>query len=245
MGINPGRYPELDACRGVAIVLMIFFHFFVDLTFLGLPGPDPFSGLLHILGLSTATLFIGIAGISAHIKIEKTPGFRNQMWAFTQRGGKLLLIGFGITSVTWWYLNGEGYVVFGILHLIGCALVMTPLLRRLGYFGLLPAFVILTISYGALLPPGPLWMAWSGVHPEDFVSVDYTPLIPWLSVFLAGLSVGKFLYPSGIPRYSLRPQNGMLLSLFGVAGRHSLAIYLIHQPVLILLLSALSGNILD
>ncbi|MDD3575037.1 MAG: heparan-alpha-glucosaminide N-acetyltransferase domain-containing protein, partial [Methanospirillum sp.] len=43
MGSWHGRYPELDACRGIAILMMVFFHFLVDLAFLRIPGPDPFS----------------------------------------------------------------------------------------------------------------------------------------------------------------------------------------------------------
>ncbi len=236
MGSYQGRYPELDAFRGIAILMMICFHFFVDLAFLGLPGPDPYSGFLRIFGMLTTISFIGIAGISAHLKTEKTPGICDQISVFLRRGGELLLIGFGITIVTWLVMDGEGYVVFGILHLIGTALILTPLLYRLKYAGLILATALFLVAYTELLPSGPLWLAWSGICPEDFYSVDYAPLIPWLSVFLLGLSAGRFLFPSGNPRYALSTPHQPVIYL-AYLGRHSLVIYLIHQPVLFLLIT--------
>ena len=114
----PARYPELDAFRGTAVIMMVIFHFFIDLSFLGIEGPDPYTGVLKGFGIVTASLFLIIAGISAHITYEKTRSSTGQNQEFIKRGTKLILIGLGITLVTWWFLQGEGYVVFGILHLI-------------------------------------------------------------------------------------------------------------------------------
>jgi len=238
MELHHGRYPGLDACRGIAILMMVSYHLFVDLDFIGIPGPNPFSGPLKYFGFLTTISFIGIAGMSAHLKSEKNRGFWRQIRAFLKRGGELLLIGAGISLVTWWVMQGEGYVVFGILHLIGTALILAPFLYRLGYYGLIPAGGLILIAVFGL-PAGPLWLAWIGICPEDFYSVDYTPLIPWLSVFMIGLSTGRILFPSGYPRYSLKlPEKPVRCLAF--FGRHSLAIYLIHQPVLFLLILTFS-----
>ena len=242
MGSWHGRYPELDACRGIAILMMVFFHFFVDLAFLRIPGPDPFSFPLRTFGLLTTILFIGIAGISAHLKTEKTSGIFNQVFAFLKRGGELILIGIGISIITWLILDGEGYVIFGVLHLIGTALILTPFLHRSGYYAILPAIGLIIIYYAGLLPTGSLWLVWSGIRPDDFYSVDYTPLIPWLSVFIFGLSAGRLFFPSGHPRFGLNivPKSVSYLALI---GRHSLLIYLIHQPILFFLITVFSGLI--
>ncbi|HOJ96318.1 MAG TPA: heparan-alpha-glucosaminide N-acetyltransferase [Methanospirillum sp.] len=234
MELHHGRYPGLDACRGIAILMMVSYHFFVDLDFIGIPGPDPFSSPLKCFGVLTTISFIGIAGISAHLKSEKTHGFMKQIRAFLKRGGELLLIGVGISLITWWVMQGVGYVVFGILHLIGTALILTPFLYRLGHYGLLLAAGLIMIAVFGL-PAGPLWLAWIGICPVDFYSVDYTPVIPWLSVFIFGLSTGRFFFPSGYPRYFLNtPEKPVRCLAF--LGRHSLVIYLIHQPVLFLLI---------
>lgn len=235
---NPGRYPELDAARGLAVMMMIFFHFFVDLSFLGLKGPDPFSGHLRIFGLLTASMFIFIAGLSAHIKAEKNT--KGQVISFLYRGGELILIGIGITVVTWIYLGGEGYVIFGILSLIGSALILTPVFHKTGYYSLFLAAIILFITFFVPLPNGPLWMAPWGIHPDMFVSVDYTPLIPWLAVYLFGLSAGRIVYPQGKQRW-ITGKIPRFFTPFAIIGKRSLLIYLVHQPVMILLLSALTG----
>ncbi|HPY60384.1 MAG TPA: heparan-alpha-glucosaminide N-acetyltransferase [Methanospirillum sp.] len=242
MGSHRGRYPELDACRGIAILMMILFHFFVDLAFLGLKGPDPFTFPLRLFGLLTAISFVGIAGVSAHLKIEKIPDINRQISAFLRRGGELILIGAGITIITWFVMDGEGYVVFGILHLIGTALILAPLLYRSGYYGLLFATVLIIISLTGLLPSGPLWLAWSGICPDDFYSVDYTPLIPWLSVFILGLYSGRLIFPSGHAVYAFDTHKKPVLFLAFI-GRQSLFIYLVHQPVLFILIMAFTGMI--
>lgn len=242
MAVHQGRYPELDACRGIAIVMMIIFHFFVDLVFLGIPGPDPFAGFFRGFGLCTAILFVGIAGVSANIKISKTPDLSDQILSFFRRGVFLLLIGFGITLVTWWILNGHGFVVFGILHLIGVSLILAPFLHRLGYYGIVCAAILLLISYSGILPSGPLWMAWSGMYPTGFYSVDYTPLIPWLSVFLIGLSLGNYFYSKNSSGYLNHFHDSVWMTTLSYLGKKSLLIYLIHQPILITLLILLSGK---
>jgi len=223
--------------------MMVWFHFFVDLEYLGIEGPDPFSGPLRLFGMITTVLFIGIAGISAHLKIEKTSGFMNQLVTFFVRGGKLLGIGFCITLVTWLVLDGEGYVVFGILHLLGTALLLTPFLYRIGYFGLFLAALLIVGSCSVHIPNGPIWLAWLGVVPPLFYSIDYTPLIPWLSVFLIGLSLGRFFFPAGYPRYQIITyQDPMVLQRhLACVGRHSLVIYLIHQPLLFVLIGFCFG----
>lgn len=242
MVTNQNRFPELDMFRGLAVVMMIIFHFFVDLSFLGLSGPDPFSGFLKAFGLCTATMFITIAGISAHIKADKTPGIKNQVFVFLKRGGYLILIGFGISLCTWYFLKGEGYVVFGILHLIGTCLILTPVFHRLYYTNLVIAGILLLFPFYIDLPPAPIWLTWVGLHPEGFFSVDYTPLIPWLAPFLIGLFLGKCFYPKEKRGDTSLSRLTRICNPFIVAGKHSLFIYLIHQPVIIILLVILTGK---
>jgi uncharacterized membrane protein len=241
MTTHPGRFPELDAVRGLAVVMMILYHLFVDLSFLGISGPDPFSGPLKVFGLATASLFILVAGVSAHIKAERTINNRRWYLSFLKRGMELIFIGFGITLVTYWFLNGEGYVLFGILHLIGLSLLLTPFFYRLGRYNIIPVVCIFLYSWFFILPFGPLWMVPTGIHPAEFVSVDYTPVIPWMSVFLIGFLSGGFLFPYGNHRWDLKIKAEKIRYFlpFIITGRHSLIIYLVHQPLLVLILMLL------
>lgn len=238
----PDRYPELDGCRGLAVLLMILYHYFVDLSFFSLPGPDPFSGPLKIFGMCIAIMFIGIAGISAHIKATKTAGFRRQAEVFLKRGGRLILIGFGITVATWWFLKGEGYVVFGILHLIGFGLLLTPVLHRFFILNLIMAIILLFIPYYVEIPHGPIWMAWAGLYPEGFSSVDYTPVIPWIAPFLIGMCIGKVVYPAGKKRYNAKMSDNYRSTFLTTVGQHSLLLYLVHQPFIILILMMITNT---
>jgi uncharacterized membrane protein len=63
---------------------------------------------------------------------------------------------------------------------------------------------------------------------------DYVPLIPWAAPALAGIAVAKALR---IDRWQGRPPTATLRAL-SFPGRHSLVIYLIHQPILIGLFNA-------
>ncbi|HIH26694.1 MAG TPA: DUF1624 domain-containing protein, partial [Methanoregulaceae archaeon] len=76
------------------------------------------------------------------------------------------------------------------------------------------------------------WLLWLGIHPPTFYSVDYTPVFPWLGVVLIGVFFGNIIYPGGRQRW----QPGVpapVKETAGFLGRHSLAIYLIHQPVIL------------
>ena len=65
----------------------------------------------------------------------------------------------------------------------------------------------------------------------DFASSDYFPLHPNLGYFLIGAAIGKTLYRK---KESLLPA----LADYGIwkplcfLGRHSLWVYLLHQPIL-------------
>ena len=77
------------------------------------------------------------------------------------------------------------------------------------------------------------WLAWLGIEP-DFFMIDYWPIFPWFGVMLLGLSAGNLLYSKGNRRFALGatprpPAMGGLTFL----GRHSLLIYLVHQPILV------------
>jgi uncharacterized membrane protein len=144
----------------------------------------------------------------------------------------ILLLGLGITVVTWLLLPG-GYIIFGILHLIGLAILLSPL-----YTGRYWANLVLGAAIVALGPlvaslHGSPLLLWVGVQPSSFYSVDYTPVFPWLGVVLLGVFFGMTVYPSGRRPITYRTITFRPLQFL---GRHSLAIYLIHQPVIIAIL---------
>lgn len=247
MAEKPGsRFSELDACRGIAILMMIVFHLIFDLSFFSLYPVDIQRGFWRYFGYATASLFVSIAGVAVMIRGSRIPpdssGFIIFL-PFLKRGFFLIIVGLGITLVTYIFLQGQGYVVFGILHLIGVSTILAPLFFRIQRFAVLPGVLLVLAGWLIPLSDGPFWLLWVGVCPPGFYSVDYTPLIPWFGVFLIGMGAGSWLYPEGIRSVQIPDRLIRHLSLLTLTGRHSLIIYLIHQPVLLVILGALTGKI--
>jgi uncharacterized membrane protein len=77
-----------------------------------------------------------------------------------------------------------------------------------------------------------------GILPDDYISMgDYLPLVPWLGVFLVGMALGRILYANKETAFPGAPKIVRQLARpFELIGRHSLFVYLIHQPILLAIL---------
>ena len=165
-------------------------------------------------------------------------------------------IGWGmvITLVTGVYME-QWVVIIGILHLIGAATILSipflafrPADTRLHvalYLGLGVALIALG-SYLNRVPVTYPWLVIFGLRPPTLFQFDYFPLLPWFGVCLLGVLAGQVLYPGGVRRFEL-PAWGERAGIKQLSwlGRHSLAIYLIHQPILFgifYLISIFSGT---
>ena len=219
------RIGEIDYFRGIAILLMTIFHLIVDLRDFYAVPIEYLSGFWYYVGRSSAIVFILIAGISSGLNT------RPLRHAFRVLAAALL-----VTVVTYLF-NAETYVRFGILHLLGTAILISPWLQRLAssLLAVLAAVLLvlpvwtdqMAVESGLLLP--------LGIRHSQFVSMDYYPLVPWLAVFLLGMIAGRRIYRSKQPR-RLSPWPGARPLTW--LGRHSLFIYLVHQPLLLAVLSA-------
>ena len=239
--MSGGRFWEIDALRGTAVVMMVIFHTVFSISFFDIRDIDVVHGFWRVFALATATLFILIAGVSLSVSSARA-GAALDGWRVAlknvRRGAGIFLVGMGITLVTWLIIRNE-FVLFGVLHGIGLSIVLSPLFLRLGRANLpLGAGIILLAPFIERIP-GPLSLAWLGVHPADFASLDYVPLVPWLGVFLVGMSLGASLYPGGRRGFSAEGEERPLLRPVTFLGRHSLPIYLVHIPVILLFLALL------
>jgi uncharacterized membrane protein len=244
------RYVEIDTVRGVAILMMILFHSLFDLSFLHVYPVNVVTGFWRYFAYSTASLFLFIAGISltiSHAREEERlagdPERRFRIWEkYLKRGAGIFTCGLLVTFATWLYLR-EGFVIFGILHLIGVSVILAPLFFRFRQLNLLIGAIC--IVTGAILAEvgvaGPLWLLWLGIHPASFTSVDYTPLIPWFGIVLMGMGTGEELYPKGKRSFAVPHLPAFITTPLAFLGRHSLVIYLLHQPVILLLLQLGAG----
>ncbi len=233
------RYWEIDAVRGIAIIMMVIYHLLFDLVYFGAVDIAVTSGFWRAFALTCACTFVFLVGLSLHISRERAiqKGVEGQalVQKFLMRGLFILALGCGITLVTW-YAIGGGYILFGILHLIGLSICLAPLFFSLQKKNLITGVIVLALGLVVTGTVGPLWLAWLGIHPAGFYSLDYEPLIPWFGLVLLGLGAGAYLYPGGHPLRQIQQPCPPVTNLLSAAGRHSLLIYIIHQPILILVM---------
>lgn len=201
---------------------MVLFHLIVDLNdFFGY-SLNYMSGFWYYEGKLSAILFMTVAGISSTLH-------RAQL----KQGSIVLAWGMLITAVTYLY-NPETYVRFGILHLLGTSMLLFRSIRHLSYRILLAAglAIIAAGQWLSVLAASTVLLLPFGITPPGFVSIDYYPLLPWSGLFFCGAALGKILYRE--KRSLLPPFRGT--GSIARLGRHSLLIYLTHQPILLALL---------
>ena len=232
------HYDLLDTVRGLCILSMVAYHGMYDLVdIIGLGAPW-YTGLPgYIWQQSICWTFILLSGMCWQLSRHHV-----------KRG--LLLVGCGaaITLVTGWVMPSQR-ILYGVLNLLGLsALLLIPLekvFRKIpawaGLAGALLLFALTrNVSRGSLgfegfvLCPLPEWLyttdlfAVVGFHSPSFWSTDYFPLLPWFFLFCAGYFLWSGLSKSSRAKELL--QTGVRPLSF--LGRHSLVIYLLHQPVL-------------
>ncbi|MFA4859195.1 heparan-alpha-glucosaminide N-acetyltransferase [Methanoregula sp.] len=237
------RLWEIDCARGIAIIMMVVFHTVFDLSFFGIAPVEVGSGFWRGFAFATATLFLLVVGVSlvvSHAKAVQKLSGAALIKKFVFRGAGIFALGLLVTLATYLYLH-EGFVVFGILHLIGVAVMFSPFLFRFGKKNILIGSVIVLAGLCLHGISGPAYLIPLGIYPVTFYSVDYTPLLPWLGVVLIGLGIGEFLYRDGIRQFPVRNLPDLMVTPLSFLGRHSLIIYLVHQPVIILLLTTIAG----
>lgn len=241
------RFWEIDSLRGVAIITMIIYHFLFDINFFGVYQIDVNGGFLWFMARTTAFTFIFLVGVSltlsssrAEITGQYTGG--GMFKKFLIRGLKIFSLGLLITLVTWIFIPQE-FIMFGVLHFIGISIILAyPFLKRKYLDLILGLFVIGTGIYLANYTFDFNWLLWLGFIPNTLQTVDYFPLFPWFGVILLGLFSGSLLYKNYERRFKLTDlSNTYPVRGFSFLGRNSLVIYLIHQPVLILVLYLLGA----
>lgn len=232
------RLVEIDAARGVAILMMVVYHTVFDLDFLGIAPVDALGAPWRVFAYATASLFLLIVGISlvvSRARAGRDAGGLVPAGKFLRRGAGIFALGLLVTFATWLYLP-QNYVVFGILHLIGVSVMLSPLFFRFERWNIVLGAGVVLAGWAIAGTTGPAFLLPLGIMPPGFASFDYTPLFPWLGVVLVGLGLGSVLYAGGVRQFRIPPVPDRVVAPFTFLGRHSLVIYLIHQPVIILLL---------
>ena len=235
------RFWEVDAARGVAIIMMIVYHSTYDLDTLGGYDIQSTSGHWALFADLTAGLFLFLVGVSLAVSRARTSMTGWKLFGkYLARGLRILAYGMILTVV--FLVLGMGVVAFGILQLIGVSIILAyPFLGLRSTNLVLGALIFAAGQYVLAqdLYSQSFWLLPFGVVPEGVVMPDYRPLLPWFGVVLIGLFFGNVVYGDGRRRAVLTDKAPVLARPLLPLGRNSLFVYLIHQPIIIALLAAL------
>lgn len=221
------RIAEVDALRGVAIVLMVIYHLIFDLNYFGLSKISLYSLQMVLFQRLIALLFVGIVGVSlALCEAGNKKGYLTYLW----RGFKLTNVAILITAVTWIYPH-EAFISFGVIHMIALSSFIAPLFFRLRNWNFLIGLCLIAMGIWLNLQQTDFrFLFWLGVPYPGYEALDYYPMLPWFGVVLIGMAIGWFVYQHGESRLEL---GGKWFKRLEFLGKHSLLIYLLHQVVLV------------
>ena len=226
----PARIDAIDVARAVALGMMAVYHFGFDLLILGFWSIDVTSQPGWVaLARATAASFLFLAGVG--IVLATREGVR---WgAFLRRLGMVGGAAALISAITWFAIP-DAWIFHGILHMIALGSVLALGLR------LLPWYALVTLAVFAMAAPSFAWprvfdhpgLWFLGLARVDIFSNDFVPVFPWMAPMLLGLAAGKVLgaLPAA-PGWTLWRAEGRVPRAAAFLGRHSLAVYLVHQPI--------------
>ena len=239
--VTKERAWELDVLRGVALILMLFMHFSWDMRYEF--GVRAFSylekGWFWSFGHPViVVLFVGVSGICCTFSRSNI-----------KRGLKLLAAALTLTLVTYLITKFAGIeclILFNVLHVLTCGVFLYALISFIEkktnanpaavnvILGLIGLYIVICgcdmhfMDYAAhslwFLPVG---FAITGIPSQ----ADYMPLFPWLGVFLLGCVIGRTCYKEKKTLFARGETMKAIARPVEFIGRHSLIIYLVHQPV--------------
>ncbi len=226
---RPGaaRVEAVDALRGIAIVAMVVYHFVFDLRFFGVVRADfendPFWLGYRAVVLTTFLLLVGVSLVLARESGVGTP-------RFLRRVAVIALCALAATIGSY-VVFPDRFIYFGILHCIALASVLArPLAGRPALaagLGIAAIVAGVALSHPFFDSRATSWLGFTTVKPP---TEDFVPLFPWVGVVLLGLAIGH-----GLVRRDFAPLAPLARAPASLRwlGRHSLAAYMVHQPVLL------------
>ena len=241
--MNKNRYFILDCLRGFALIHMILYHAIWDIVYVfNIDWKWYQSHGAYIWQQCICWTFILLSGFCFAFGKPKY-----------KRGITVFLCGFAITFCTLIFMP-ENLVLFGILTLIGsCMLILTPCKNLLSkcnpYLGFGISFVLFVItrnvndgmlgfeSWKLLELPANLYQnmftAYLGFPNNSFYSTDYFGILPWIFLFLTGFFLNLICERSNL----LKIFEPHVCKPLEWLGQHSLQIYVVHQPIIYVLLT--------
>ena len=225
------RIDAIDLARTIALGAMAVYHFTWDLEFFGhVERGLTLSPGWKLFARCIASSFLILAGIS--LVLAHADGIR---WASFRKRFAMVAGAAALITIATWIAFPDAFIHFGILHQIALASLLGLAFLRLPWPAIaLFAGGVLALPFfwrsGVFDHPA-LW--WTGLAPVPRHSNDYVPVFPWFAAFLAGMALAKGWKAHAPQAWRQRLGTLSVPAWWTWPGRHSLAVYLVHQPVLI------------
>jgi uncharacterized membrane protein len=202
------RINYIDALRGMAVLLMIEQH--LGYWLWNSPAGSinffdyPFLLSFNALGGFAAPVFVTLAGIGVSLFEMRHPDSDSTL---VKRGFVIMIFGYILNAITpSWFSPGSWYV----LHMIGFAIILFPLFRRLNSTVIFFICLIVLASTVVLqnLLDTPSFLSSERMRSLDLqggflrlaLAEGQFPVFPWLYFFLTGIVTGRWLVDSNTSR---------------------------------------------
>ncbi|MCH4053961.1 MAG: DUF1624 domain-containing protein [Atopobiaceae bacterium] len=238
------RVRVFDDARGILILSMVGFHACFDLVNIYGVSIPWYQGIAMAAWRDSISWpFLFIAGCMCA-----------QSRSNLRRSAKYLLVAALIFVVT--YATGiVTPISFGIIFCMGACTLLSWLLGKahlepkgylMGIVLIVAFWCLRDMNWGIVHLPGTEltlpsslyatdWWSWLGFPGPTFASGDYYPVLPYCLLYLAGTAIGTEWSAAGYPDWAKR-RRSRVLEFF---GRNTLQVYILHQPIIILVLTAL------
>jgi uncharacterized membrane protein len=243
------RFVFLDALRGMAIVWMTLYHFCFDLNYFAYLKQDFYADPFWTWQRTViVSLFLFTAGLSQSVAVHQGQNWPRFWRRWAQVAGSALLV-----SVGSYAMYPQSFIYFGVLHGMAVMLLIVRLTAGWGTWLWLLGGAALAMKYIAASAHS-VWpevdflnqnmFNWLGLVSRKPITEDYVPIIPWLGVMWWGMATGSWILlrrPHWVGQAMKMGPAGPAVNALAWLGRWSLSYYLLHQPLLIGLLMAITA----
>jgi uncharacterized membrane protein len=230
------RFDTIDALRGAAIVWMTVYHFCFDLNHAGWLKQNFYTDPVWTWQRTAiVSLFLFCAGLGQAAAVAQGQSWPRFWKRWAQIAGCALLV----TAGSWWMFP-KSFIYFGVLHGIALMLIVVRLSAGWGRWLWVAGAVAIAMkplaAWAHMQWPQldflnlPTWN-WMGLISRKPITEDYVPMFPWLGVMWWGVAAGQWMLAHR--RLALQRPLSRLATPLAWMGRWSLTWYMLHQPILI------------
>lgn len=224
----------LDSIRGIAFCLMFIYHIFVLLNIFNY-NINLNNYYINIIGVIARNLFILIFGISLYISYKNSLNIISFKKKQLYKSKLLLKYSIVITIITY-LLIPDKYIVFGILHFLSISIIILyNHINNLKNLFIIFIFILI-FNYINIYPLKKSYLT-SFFVPYYKNSIDHFYIFKWINIIIIGIFISYFInkYKYDHKLKKIQSKDNIL----SLIGKNSLILYIIHWPILFILIKLL------